>query len=233
MTKKKVAAGSQPPPWLRRLYLPAYTVSDAARYAGTTPQTVAYWHYWGGGLGPALPGRERRRPLSYLQLVEVAFVATFRSLGVSLQRIRRAREYAAQNLNSEFPFAEYRWLTEGRHMLIDLQEIEQDAEVGRLIVADIGGQLAWQPLVGERFAQFDYEHGLALIWHVAGRASPVVIDPRMAFGAPTVRGIPTWALKGRWNAGEALDEIEEDFNLGLYEIEQALLFEGIKVGMAA
>ena len=93
-------------PFRRRLYLPAYRVSDAARYAGTSPQTVAYWHYRGGRLGPTLPNKERRKPLSYMELIEVAFVAFFRNVGVSLQRIRRAREYVAQTFNVEYPFVE-------------------------------------------------------------------------------------------------------------------------------
>lgn len=216
-------------PWRRRLYLPAYNVTVAARYAGTSPITVAYWYYRGRSLGPVLHGKEHRKPLSYLQLVEVAFVATFRALGVSLQRIRKAREYAAQTLKIEYPFNEYRWLTEGHHVLLDLKEVEKETEIGRLIVADTGGQIAWQKLVGDRFAQFDYEHGLALVWHVAGRQSPVIIDPRIAFGAPTVRGIATWILKGRWEAGEKLDEIVEDFGLTDEEVKYALKFEGVSI----
>ena len=82
-------------PWRRRLYLPAYRIRDAARYSGVAAQTVTHWHHGDGRLGPALPGHQKRRHLSYLQLVEVAFVATFRMLGVPLQRIRRARAYAA------------------------------------------------------------------------------------------------------------------------------------------
>jgi len=215
-------------PWRRRLYLPAYAVSDAARYARTRPRTVAYWHYRGGGLGPALPGKQPRMPLSYLQLVEVAFVATFRALGVSLQRIRKARDYLAQTFNSEHPFAEFRLQTEGRHVLLALQQIERDAQLGHLIVADASGQIGWQPLIAERFAEFDYEQGLALIWHVAGRASPVLIDPRISFGAPVVRGVPTWALKGRRIAGESVEELQADFRLEREEVLQALAFEGIK-----
>jgi len=149
-------------------------------------------------------------------------------LGVSLQRIRRARDYLAQTLNSELPFAEFRLQTEGRHVLLALQQIERDAQLGRLIVADASGQIAWQPLIGERFAEFDYEEGLALIWHVAGRESPILIDPRVSFGAPTVRGIPTWALKGRWTAGESLEELQADFRLPREEVLQALEFEGIR-----
>lgn len=218
-----------PPPWKRRLYLPAYMMVDAARYTGTNTQTIAYWYYGGEGLGPVLPGKEPRRPLSYLQLIEVAFVATFRQLKLSLQKIRKARQYAAQNLSSEYPFAELAWKTEGVHLLLDLKQVEGDAELGRLILGDEHGQLAWQPMVAERFAQFDYEAGMALVWHLIGQESPISINPRVAFGAPTVKGIPTWVIKGRWVAGEPVEDIKEDFRLEPEYIKEALRFEGIEI----
>ncbi len=216
-------------PWRRRLYLPAYRISDAARYAGVAAQTVTHWHHGDGQFGPALPGHQKRKHLSYLQLVEVAFVATFRKLGVSLQRIRKARTYAAQVLNAEYPFAEYKWLTEGHHAMLNLIDVDDDASFGSLIVGDAHGQLVWQEMVGARFAQFDYEEEMALIWHVKGRNNSVVIDPRISFGAPTVRGIPTWVLKGRWSAGESVADIRDDFGLGEEEIVQGLTFEGISL----
>lgn len=216
----------RPEPWRRRLYLPAYSVADAARYAGTRPQTVASWHYRQGTKGPVIPGRQRGAPLSYLELVEVAFVATFRRLGVSLETIREARSYLAQNFKSEYPFAEFRLQTEGKHVLMDLREVEREAEIGRLIVADEAGQIAWQGLIGDRFTEFDYEKELAIRWHVRGRHSPIVIDPRVSFGAPTVRGIPTWAIRGRVLAGESIEDIKEDFDLGEEEILEAVAFEG-------
>lgn len=215
-------------PWRRRLYLPAYSTSDVARYTGIDPHTVSRWYYGGAGLRPIFAEKPRKQPLSYLQLVEVAFVATFRQLGVSLQRLRSARDYLAQTFNAEYPFAEYRLTTEGRYVLLDLQQIEPDAEVGRLILADAHGQVAWRELVGDRFAQFDYEHGIAIRWHPAGRQSSVIIDPRISFGAPIVRGIPTWALKGRYAAGESIEELQEEFRLKEEEIRQALDFEGIR-----
>lgn len=222
-----VAQISRAEPWRRRLYLPAYSVADAARYAGTHSQTVAYWHYGDREHVPTLPGKERAAPLSYLQLVEVAFVATFRRLGVSLQRIRKARDYLAQVFVTEYPFAEGRFLTEGRHVLLMLQSVEPDAELDHMVVADRAGQLAWQPLIGARFAEFEYELGLALKWHVGGGESAVLIDPRVSFGAPAVRGVPTWAIRGRWAAGETLDDIQSDFALDTHEVEQALRFEGV------
>lgn len=233
MAQIRLTESPQTPPWKRRLYLPAYTVKDSARYAGTSIRTVTYWYYGGGTLGPALPGKEYRKPLSYLQLVEVAFVATFRRLGVSLQNIRKTREYASQHLNSEYPFAQYRWQTEGTNLLLELREVEREAELGRLIVGNKWGQTTWKPMVAERFKQFDYVEELALVWHVVGRESPIIIDPRIAFGAPTVKGLPTWVLKGRWVAGESLQEIQGDFSIEPEYIKYALDFEGISTVTAA
>ena len=82
--------------------------------------------------------------------------------------------------------------------------------------------------MADRFALFDYEYELAIRWHLAGRESPVVIDPRIAFGAPAIRGIPTWILRGRWVAGESLEDIQEDFGLTQDEIVGGLGFEGIR-----
>lgn len=215
-------------PWKRRLYLPAYNISEAARYSRTSTQTITYWHYGPSKYGVLLP-KARRKPLSYLQLVEVAFVATFRALGVSLQRIRKAREYASVTFNVEYPFAEQRWLTEGYHALLDLRDIEGETEYNKLIFADKAGQEAWQTMVSDRFAEFDYEHGLALVWHVASRASPIIIDPRIAFGAPTVDGIATWIIKGRVEAKESISEIKDDFELTEEQIKYAFEFEGIPI----
>ena len=209
------------------MYLPAYRVGDVGRYADVPPQTVSRWHFGQGGTAATLPGRTRREDLSYLELVEVAFVATFRGLGVSLQRIRRARDYAAQVLQSEYPFAEYSWLTEGHQVLLDLSTVEGDAFAGILIAADSEGQVAWKDVVSDRFHQFDYDNGIALIWHLASRKSPVVIDPRVSFGAPSVSGVPTWALKGRWDAGEGILDIQDDFGLSEQDTRYGLLFEGV------
>ena len=81
-----------------------------------------------------------------------------------------------------------------------------------------------------RLHEFDYEEeheGLALKWHLAGRTSPVIIDPRIAFGTPTVKGTPTWIIKGRWDAGESDTDIAEDFGIDKVDVREALKFEKI------
>src|SRR5438128_756545 len=111
MTAPPLSPNSRP--WPTRLYLPMYSVADAARYAETRSQRVAYWHYHGGNDTPTLPGKAPKTPLSYLELIEVAVVATLRKAGLSLRDIRQVRSYAASELNSQYPFAEYQFQTDG------------------------------------------------------------------------------------------------------------------------
>ena len=213
--------------WRKRLALPAYHFRDAARYAGVATRTVTYWHRASADRPATLPGRELRRSLSYYELIEVTFVATFRRLGISLQKIRAARDYAARELNSEFPFVQYAWKTEGVHLMLQLRDIVGDAEAGKMVAADMHGQVAWGSVVAERFDEFDYQDEIAVVWHVASRGNPVSIDPRVAFGAPSVNGIPTWILKGRWDAGETIEDIQADYGLEHGDIVHGLRFEGV------
>ena len=218
--------------WRRRLYLPAYTTVEAARFAQTKSATVAYWYYGTGKrTGPALGGKKRYAPLSYLQLIEVAFVASFRQRGVPLQRIRKARDYVAKVFGAEFPFAEYRFKTEGLHVLMEAASVDPD--FGELIAADEAGQMAWERIMLQRFDQFDYEEDLAVRWHPRGKRVPILIDPRVSFGAPIIEatGVPTWVLRGRFEAGETPKEIEDDFGVTARDLRYALEFE--RVGLAA
>ena len=143
-----------------------------------------------------------------------------------LQRIRRAREYAAQALNCEFPFTRNEWFVQGQELMFHLREIDKDASFDRLVTASKDGQLAWKRVMLERFKQFEYEELLALKWFVDGKDGSVVIDPRVSFGAPAVAGIPTWVLKGRWDAGESIEEIVDDFGLEPLAVTKGLRFEG-------
>ncbi|MBI2860100.1 MAG: DUF433 domain-containing protein [Chloroflexi bacterium] len=216
----------QKEPWFRRLFLPAYPIGDAARYTKTNPRTVLYWYF---GEKPVLPERERHKPLNYLQLVELAFVAFFRRIGIPMERIRAARDYIAQNFGNEYPLTLDKFKTEGYHILMEYQQFENIKEFDRVIVTDRGGQLAWDSLMGDKFAEFDYDYEIAMRWHPAGRQSLVLIDPRIAFGAPMVSGIPTWVLKGRWKAGETPEEMRDEFELTSQAVTDALRFEGIRL----
>lgn len=229
MTNPKSARDAEP--WFRRLYLPAYSIRNAARYSGISSQVASNWYYRTlpqvGNV--AIPDRERRGPLSYLQLIELAVVSAFRQLKVPLRNIAETRQYFAQVFTSEHPFAEYKFKTDGFHLLMEVADVVPSLPTDDLIVADAQGQMAWNSMMEEKLLEFDYseQYEIALRWFAGGRKSTVLIDPRVAFGAPMVKGIPTWVLKGRWKAGESVTEIMEDFSLEESDIRDALEFEGI------
>ena len=58
-------------------------------------------------------------PLSYLELVEVAFATYFRRMGIPFDKIRNARQDMARHFGSSHPFAEIRFKTDGYHVLLD------------------------------------------------------------------------------------------------------------------
>ncbi|MYA59622.1 MAG: DUF433 domain-containing protein [Chloroflexi bacterium] len=218
--------------WRKRLTLPTYTVAEAGRYAQAKPQSVGYWFRAGETSGPALPGRKAGERLNYFEAVELAFVAAFRSHGVRLRNLREARAYFQALLQTEYPFATQRFYTEGTRVLREWGIRQEQSEFAEVVIGDEYGQLAWAGLLGEKFRTFDYERGLALRWHVAGRNSPVQIDPRISFGAPSVYGIPTWAMRGRMLAGESVAEISDDFGLEECEVIAGLEFEGLELEAA-
>ena len=205
-----------------RLHLPSYRIVESARLAQTSPQTLSRWFK---GTRPVLEGKRKRVALSYLQLVEAAFVASFRSLGVPLQRVRTARDYLAQMFEADYPFAQLELQTDGLDIF---KQVSADREE-LFIAASRSGQQTWPELISDRIAQFDYVHGLALRWHPRGRNVPIVVDPQIAFGAPTLEnaGIATWALAERFKAGEEPEEIQEDFGISGDSLVAALDFEEV------
>ena len=221
-------AASESEFWRSRLFIPNYRIGEAARYAHLSAQTVASWHGKpGSNKKPTLSTKEKGAALSYLQLIEVAVVASFRKSGVTLKKIKSAREYLSKHLEAEHPFAEYRFKTDGKELWMDYAQLHAKTDK-TLLAASMGGQLAWTDIIG-RLQEFEYDNeGLAIKWRVAGEDKQIVIDPRVQFGAPAIEGVATWVFKGRWESGEPIDEIADDFGVPNSAVFEALAFEGIE-----
>jgi uncharacterized protein (DUF433 family) len=212
--------------WRRRLTVPHYQVGEAARYAQIATATIVSWQQIGAK--QTVSAREFGIELSYLQLIEVAVVAAMRKGGILLNEIRATRAFMQYHFKSEHPFAEYRFKHDGKSLWLSDRDIPGlKGRHGHLIRTGRQGQLAWSAIIG-RLNEFEYERrGIVIKWHVAGDHSAVIIDPRVSYGSPNVRGIPTWVIKGRWDAGEEIREIADDFRLKDGEVSDALKFEGI------
>lgn len=217
--------------WRKRIDLPAYQVAEAARYARTTPQTIGNWQRVRVGANGAIGPRDHGVGLSYLQLIEVGVVAAMRKSGVRLPKIRQARDYLSREFGSEYPFAQYRFKTDGKDILMDYDQIAGTSAKDKLLVVSEGGQLAWNRILSNLLKEFDYadEDEVVRAWRVAGVDSAIMIDPRVAFGAPQINGIATWVLKERWQSGESVKDIADDYCLEAPLVFAALEFEGVDV----
>lgn len=217
--------------WRERLHVPTYRVVDAARYAGTSPQTVNNWQRLREDGRNALSKRDPGQLLTYLQLIELGVVAAMRKAGVKLKVIRKARDYLADRFASQFPFAEYRFKTDGKQLLVDSEELDK-ADRNKLVVVSENGQYAWKEIIQHVLREFEYppeDEGPVVRWKVAGVNEPIIIDPRVSFGSPNVDGIATWVLRERYQSGESINDIAGDFDLSGTAIMAALRFEGIPI----
>lgn len=216
--------------WRKRLKAPAYHVAEAARYARTSTQTIGNWQQARAHRRDVIGPRQKFAPLSYLQLIEVGVVSAMRKSGIKLPKIGQAREYLCSEFKHEFPFAHYRFKTDGKTLFMDYDQIVA-RDKDKLLALNEHGQLAWNEILSRLLQEFDYDPdiGTVIRWKVDGEDSPVRLDPRIAFGAPQVNGIATWVLRERWNSGENLSDIAADYELDPPLVSSALRFEGIEI----
>lgn len=215
--------------WQHRLTIPAYRVGEVASYVGISPQQVAYWEKSGKG-DTALSARETGAGISYLQLIEVSVAASMRQTGVKLEKICNARSYFMRELDLEFPFAQAKFKTDGAEILQDIEGRDGKILQDKLLSASGNGQMVWTEMLQGRFQQFDYsENGLVIRFYPRKDDRNVIIDPKILFGTPFVNGTPTWAIKTRWETGESIEDISDDFDLASSEVVSALKFEGLAV----
>jgi uncharacterized protein (DUF433 family) len=212
--------------WKARLIVPNYGVGEAARYADIAGQTIRNWQKLGNRPAP-LTHREPGKALSYLQLIELAVVASARRAGVSLRVIRDTREYMRDKFGADFPFAQYRFKHDGKRLFIDCIDLYEQGGDDKVLEASGKGQLAWSQIIG-RLREFDYDDDLVSRWRLGGKRSAVVIDPRVQFGKPSVRGVPTWIIAARSGAGEDIPIIAKDFGIPKSAVMDALVFEGVE-----
>lgn len=177
---------------------PTYSPSIAARLARVNAGRVRRWlrGYEYDYTAPSSGIVERRTspPLvhrrgaadsphaSFLDLVDLLFVKEFLDYGVSLKKLRLALA-EAQRLLGGHHFAHERFWTDGRNVYLEIGD-RADA----LLELAAGGQWAIARVIKAvgRQIEFDRKSGYAERWFPLGPRGHVVLDPRVAFGAPSI-----------------------------------------------
>lgn len=219
--------------------VPRYLVPEAARYLQIPAPTLTSWV--AGRKYPVSDGEKEFTPLihrpegdprlSFSNLVEAHVLRALRTKHkVPMKAVRMALDYAQER------FGIHRLLlddglraTPGE---VFLQQLDDLVNIGR------GGQKAMKEILDRFLQRIDRDvQGSPLrlfpftrpTEQIAYGTLPrlVVIDPVIASGRPITmrRAIRTSTIADRFNAGESILDLVEDYDLDAAEVEEAIRYE--------
>lgn len=202
---------------------PLYTLSEAAHLAHVSSGTVRNWLLGRDGQPPLFT--EPQTPMvSFLQLIEIIVAANFRKAErVSYGCVQRAHSNARTILDLEYPFAQQTLEAIGGHIVRRMHEDGPDISLQAM---DEPTQWTMPGLVVGIIDQIHYELDLAAQWYPAGKSLPIVVDPRISSGVPTIvgRGVTIQVIHKRFRSGQRMDFIANDFELEPSVIEEAVRY---------
>ena len=229
-----------------RFSIPLYTIPQAARYVRVPESTYYKWVKGyraspvAGGADSAriaepviasIPPEKRGWPsVPFVGLAESMVLAAFRKSGVSLQHIRRVIDVLSNEVGLEYALASERLYSDGAAILFDytqhrgLEADETEELQGLTRVVD--GQRVFADVVRgylERIVYANDGWAGSLMLPVGDR--PLLsVRPDQAGGTPLfVRGgAPLEQVLARWQAGERIAELAQDFEVPPEDLEDAL-----------
>ncbi len=207
-----------------------YSSGEAARLLGVPASTLRRWLNGHERAGQFYPPVLRLEPgsdiVTWGEFVEAGYLREYRRLKVSLQSLRPFILALRESLDVPYPLAHSRPWVHDRQLVQEIQKASGLDE--RLAFVEYSsGQLVLSPVAEAFFkkVEFDPKDSVARRMYPDGRDSHVVIDPRLAWGEPTVDGIRTDNLYELWQAGDDPDRIAEAFDLTREQVQSALRYE--------
>ena len=206
---------------------PMYSFKEVARLSGVSVSTVRNWLYGytvdERQVSPLLKASPDITCCSFLNLIEIMVAARFRKAeGTSYKVVKCTYENAKKLYSFDYPFAnsELRMKAIGGHIVHMLKE------KGSFQAIDTPEQYTLPDLVRELTEQLEYELELAAKWYPVGKKIPIVVDPYISSGVPTIegRGITVENIEKRFYLGKQTWEfIAKDL-----ELEQSVVQEVIR-----
>jgi uncharacterized protein (DUF433 family) len=216
--------------------MPAYSIPVAAHYLQLPVSTLRAWIY---GQPYTLKGGTRRRSkplihlpekdapsLSFANLAEAHVLSALRRQhDISMPHIRSALDFLTKQLGWKRPLIEQKFRTDGVGLFVE--------RLGKLIDVSADGQIVIRRFVEAYLERLEWENLEVARLFPFTRArdihSPksVVIDPRYSFGRPvlTRSHVATEVIFDRYQAGESMDELAEDYGCEKLDIEEAVRCE--------
>lgn len=207
---------------------PMYSFTEVAHLSHVSVSTVRNWllGYTNeqGEVGPLFRRPpEEGKACSFLQLIEIVVAAKFRKAEhKSFKTVRLAYDNAQRLHRLAYPFASMELKAIGGH-IVHIMRIPGAS----LQALDQPEQFTIPDLVQETLGQLEYEYELATRWYPIGKQIPIVVDPRIGAGLPTIEGsgVTIQVIRKRWKeARQTFKFIAKDFELDEDVVEKALQY---------
>jgi uncharacterized protein (DUF433 family) len=216
--------------------IPRYSIPDAAHYLRISFSTLRSWirgrpyavasgmAWWDGLIDRSDPDDPR---LSFFNLIEAYVLNALRKqYNVPIRAIRTALIDAEKHY--QIPHLLRSDQLRVTHGNLFLEHLGQLINVGR-------GRQEAMPEILEAYleriewSQAGFAAKLSPVTRDEPRNSPklILIDPEVGFGKPILRskGIKTATISERFQLGESIGDLAEDYDLRIDEVEEAIRYE--------
>jgi uncharacterized protein (DUF433 family) len=174
-----------------------------------------------------LPTVDRITALSFVELMELRVVKSFIDRGISLQRVRIAGEQAMKFFNTPHPFATRRVFSGGKSIFAESgADIPDVVELTKNRDLQISSGVLLAKYLDE--ISFSDKTLLADRWWPLSRQFPVILDPKIAFGAPVVEGTATRTeIVAAMAMAASTDVAANVYQLTKRQVQAAVQFEDL------
>ncbi|MDB5822027.1 MAG: hypothetical protein JWR21_731 [Herminiimonas sp.] len=211
-----------------------YTIQDASRLLEVSSARLRGWvgGYRGMATAPLIKSDittfDNKTVISFANLVEARFIATFARYGVNVRSIRFMVEEAKRVVAHPHPFStDMIFKTDGKKIFMQAADKTGDPKLYDLkkknfaihdvLAAEFKKGVIYRP------------GGDAEAWYPRKQSEPnVILNPKMAFGQPVIEkyGVPTKALFDAFNAEDgSYESVAYWFDIAEADVKEAVRFE--------
>lgn len=219
---------------------PVYGLAEAARHLGLRADRARAWLDGYERRGVRYPPVIRPEPngedvVTWGEFVELGYLREYRHKGVPLQRLRPVVDGLRTMYGTPYPLATAKPFILGKELVLQLQQDHGiPASIAMVVPSGQTILLAEETTRFLRKVEFESDaSGDALRLRPAGPASPVVIDPLVRFGLPTVEGVATERLWELFDAGESVEQIADGYEVAPELVRAAIAYEEQQRSLAA
>jgi uncharacterized protein (DUF433 family) len=209
-----------------------YSEAEAARLLGVPQGTLHYWlegkHARGKTYNPVIRfvPKGGAVPVTWAEFVEAGVLREYRrKLHVPMAELRQFIDTLREKFDVPYPLADRRPFASGKQLVWDAQ-VAAGLDPDFWLVAFANEQLLLTAPSESFLQRVEWDGDIAAGWRPASDPrSPVVMQPTMRFGRPSVAGISTEALWEHVEAGEDVAEVAVAFGVTVKEVRWALAYE--------